>query len=242
MVDLLGQKVKGRAPRGSVPRWAEKYGYSERNVKKFLVRGREVGEMPPFDDPSRMEEWAHKYLPNVTKRLRAGIEKAKGNDQAAGGSDLLVPSDPDRPPEKIDLPDVHESEMGVEWQLAQYQREFAMLGKMRTSALENGEFSRASNYFDQQQKVSAEIRQLERLLPQVLEQRGDYQRTAEVRRTTTEFLTALKRSLLGRAAKASAKLRNAATDSQMVQTWKDEINEVFRECCELEFAEKLELE
>lgn len=238
MEDLLGQKVSDRAPRGSVPRWAERYGYSPRSVKKFLDRGRQVGEMPPFDAPERMEDWARKHLPQVTKRFRTGVEQAMGGTVPAA----TVP-DSDKEPERIELPEVHDSEMGVEWQLNQYQREFAMLGKLRKEALENAEFSRASNYFDQQQKVSSEIRQLERLLPQVLEQRGDYQRTAAVRQVTTEFLTTLKRSLLGRATKAASRLREAAAnDAQMVQAWKDEVNVVFRECCNAGFLENLELE
>lgn len=237
---MLGQKVSDRAPRGSVPRWAERYGYSERAVKKFLDLGRRVGEMPPFDAPERMEVWAGKYLSQVTKRLRNGIEKAMGGQPAA--EVLLTKAAPEKLADKIELPEVHDFEMGVEWQLSQYQREFAMLGKLRKEALEREEFSRASNYFDQQQKVSSEIRQLERLLPQVLEQRGDYQRTSAVKQATTEFLTTLKRSLLGRATKAAARLRAAASDAEMMQAWKDEINAVFGECCEAGFTEKLELQ
>lgn len=237
MEDLLGAKVRDRAPRGSVPRWAERYGYSERAVKKFLVRGRAVGEMPPFDYPEKMEDWGQKYLPQITKRFRAGVEMAMGNPSSA--VDLGKPATED---EKIELPEVHDSELGVEWQLAQYQREFAMLGKLRKEALEKSEFSRASNYFDQQQKVSAEIRQLERLLPTVLEQRGDYQRTAAVRDATIEFLKVLKRGLLGRAEKVSARLRETSTDAAMREVWKTEIHAVFRECCEAGFAETLILE
>jgi hypothetical protein len=142
----------------------------------------------------------------------------------------------------MDLPEVHESELGMEMQLVGYRREFAMLAKLREESLRKGEFSRASNYFDQQQKVSSEIRQLERLLPTVLEQRGDYQRTAAVRSATVEFLTVLKRSLLGRAGKAAARLRSASSDSDLQSAWRDEINSVFRDCCTAGFAETLTLE
>jgi hypothetical protein len=237
MTDLLGQKESTRAPRGSVPRWAERYGYSERAVKKFLVRGRQVGEMPPFDHPERMEDWGRRHLSQVTKRFRAGVEHAMGKPAPAAQE-----KDDEKENEGIDLPDVHESELGMEMQLIGYQREFAMMAKLREKALRDGEFSRANNYFDQQQKISSEIRQLERLLPTVLEQRGDYQRTAAVRSATVEFLTVLKRTLLGRDAKAAGRLRSAASDAEMRDAWRSEINAVFRDCCEAGFADTLVLQ
>ena len=216
-----------------MPRWAERYGYSERAVKKFLVRGRQVGVMPPFDAPEQMEDWGRQYLPQVTKRFRAGVEHAMGKP---------APVDEEKESEGIELPDVHESEMGMEMQLVGYQREFAMLAKLREKALRDGEFSRANNYFDQQQKVSSEIRQLERLLPTVLEQRGDYQRTAAVRSATVEFLTVLKRTLLGRDAKAAGRLRGAVSDAEMRDVWRAEINACFRDCCDAGFSDTLVLQ
>ena len=235
MVDLLGKPVGGRTPRGSIPRWAERYGYSERAVKKFIDLGRRAGDPVPFDEPEKMEDWATRHMDRVTKRFRAGVLKAMG---------VEVPAVAEEKPEAqpIDLPEVHESELGMEAQLDGYRREFAMLAKLREKALQAGEFSRASNYFDQQQKVSSEIRQLERLLPTVLEQRGDYQRTAAVRSATVEFLTVLKRALLGRAAKAGTRLRAAGSDAEMAEAWRSEIHAVFRECCTGGFVDQLTLE
>lgn len=234
MVDLLGKPVSDRTPKGAIPRWASRYGYSERAVKKFLAIGKAAKDPAPFEQPERMEEWGIKHLGKLTRRFRAGI------DQAMGKIPPAVEAESESEP--IDLPEVHEHELGMEQQLAGYRREFAMLAKLREKALQAGEFSRASNYFDQQQKVSSEIRQLERLLPTVLEQRGDYQRTAVVRAATVEFLTVLKRSLLGRAGKASARLRCATSDSELADAWRTEINAVFRECCAAGFAETLTLE
>jgi hypothetical protein len=237
MVDLIGNKVLERAPRGSVPKWAERYGYSERAVKKFLDLGRKVGEMPPFDHPEKMEDWAGRHIRNVTRRFQAGVQQALGGEsvesEKGGGAGEAEP---------MDLPEVHESEMGMEMQLSGYQREFAMLAKLRDQALRAGDFSRANNYFDQQQKVSSEIRQLERLLPTVLEQRGDYQRTAAVRTATIEFLTVLKRTLLGRDSKASSRLRAAKSDAELRDAWRAEINACFREVCSTGFGENLILE
>jgi len=237
MVDLIGNKVLERAPRGAVPRWAERYGYSERAVKKFLDVGRRVGELPPFDRPEKMEEWAARHLRQVTRRFHAGIQQALGSQVPENEKPTGAPS-----PESIDLPEVHESEMGMEMQLSGYQREFAMLAKLRDQCLRAGDFSRANNYFDQQQKVSSEIRQLERLLPTVLEQRGDYQRTAAVRTATVEFLTVLKRTLLGRDAKAASRLRAASSDAELRDAWRSEINACFREACTSSFGENLTLE
>lgn len=231
---MLGKPVGDRTPKGSIPRWAVRYGYSERAVKKFLAIGKAAKDPAPFDEPERMEDWGAKHLGKITRRFRAGIEQAMGKAPS-------TPAD-EQAAEPITLPDVHESELGMEKQLAGYQREFAMLAKMREQALQAGEFSRASNYFDQQQKVSSEIRQLERLLPTVLEQRGDYQRTSVVRSTTVEFLTVLKRSLLGRAAKAATRLRAAKSDAELAEAWRTEINAVFRECCAAGFGETLTLE
>jgi hypothetical protein len=235
VTDLLGCKIPERAPKGAIPRWAARYGYSERAVKKFMDHGRKVGDMPPFDFPERMEGWAEKHLPQITKRFRQGVELAMGKSSQPASNEKA-------PEEPIDLPEVFESELGMENQLSGYRREFAMLAKLRENALRAGEFSRASNYFDQQQKVSSEIRQLEKALPLILEQRGDYQKTADMREAVTDFLTILKRSLLGRDAKASARLHAATSDAETREIWKAEIHAVFRECCENGFGEKLTLE
>ena len=233
MVDLLGKSVVGRTPRGSIPRWAERYGYSERAVKKFIELGKAAGDPVPFDEPDQMEEWAQRNTGKVTNRFRAGVMKAMGIEAQPAEEEKPVP---------MELPEVHERELGMEAQLDGYRREFAMLAKMREASLKAGEFSRASNYFDQQQKVSSEIRQLERLLPQVLESRGDYQRTALVRSSTVEFLTVLKRGLLNRATKAAMRLRASGSDAEMADAWRAEIHAVFRECCAAGFAETLSLE
>lgn len=237
MVDLLGKPVGERVPKGAIPRWAARYGYSERAVKKFVAVGKDVKDPCPFDHPEKMADWVAKHLGKVTARMQAGIERASGRDVPAssGGGE-------DSGDQTINLPEVHDADLGMEQQLSGYRREFAMLAKMREQALRAGEFSRASNYFDQQQKVSSEIRQLERLLPTVLEQRGDYVRTAAVRTATTEFLVILKRSLLGRATKAASRLRACASDADLQSAWRSEINDVFADCCTAGFAETLLLE
>lgn len=235
MVDLLGKSVGGRTPRGSIPRWAERYGYSERAVKKFIDIGRRAGDPVPFDEPEKMDDWATRHMDRVTKRFRAGVLKAMGVEVPA-----VVAEKQEAQP--IELPEVHERELGMEVQLETYRRRFALLEKLLQAALQAGDFSKVSNYSDQQQKVSSEIRQLERLLPTVLEQRGDYQRTAAVRSATVEFLTVLKRALLGRAAKAGTRLRAAGSDAEMAEAWRTEIHAVFRECCVGGFADQLTLE
>jgi hypothetical protein len=235
VVDLLGKPEVERTPKGSISRWAARYGYSNRAVKGFLATGKAAGDVPPFDEPEKMEDWGRRHLGKITGRFRAGIEQAMGKEAAA------VPEAPESF-SPIQLPDVQEHEMGMEVQLAGYHREHAMLLKMREKALTDGDFSRANNYFDQQSKVSSEIRQLERLLPTILEQRGDFQRTAETRAATIEFLTILKRSLLGRGAKAAGRLRAAASDVEMQEAWREQIIAVFRECCSQGFGETLSLE
>jgi hypothetical protein len=235
MVDLLGKPVGSRTPKGSIPRWAVRYGYSERAVKKFLAIGKAARDPVPFEEPEKMQDWGTRHLGKLTRRFLAGIDLASGKEPTTNAE-----TETDAVP--MDLPEVHESEMGMEMQLAGYRREFAMLAKLRETALRAGEFSRASNYFDQQQKVSSEIRQLERLLPTVLEQRGDYQRSSVVRAATVEFLTVLKRSLLGRAGKAASRLRAASSDAELQDAWRLEINAVFRECCAGGFTETLTLE
>lgn len=234
MVDLLGKPETERTPKGAIPRWADRYGYSIRAVKGFIATGKAAGDVPPFDEPEKMEDWGRRHLGKLTRRFRQGIEQATGGKSSA----------PDAPESfsPIQLPDVQAHEMGMEVQLDGYRREFAMLAKLREKALTDGDFSRANNYFDQQSKVSSEIRQLERLLPTILEQRGDFQRTAEVRAATIEFLTVLKRSLLGRGAKAAGRLRAAGSDVEMQEAWREQIIAVFRECCSQGFGETLSLE
>ena len=63
-------------------------------------------------------------------------------------------------------------------------------------------------------------------------------RAAAVRSSTVEFLTVLKRSLLGRSGKAAERLRAATeSDTALAKAWRDEINEVFREVCASKFSE-----
>jgi hypothetical protein len=57
------------------------------------------------------------------------------------------------------------------------------------------------------------------------------------------FLTVLQRALLGRGAKAAARLRDCCgSDADLVKAWRDEISAVFAECCEAKFEDQLQLE
>ena len=227
MVDLLGKSTDYRAPHGAIARWAEKYGYGERQIKNWLATGKRANDLPPLDTPEKMPEWLRKHFSRVPARFASAI--ADTPPPAAPAGDRFV------------MPVAHSGEGSLEIQIAGYQREWALLGKLREAALTEGEFSKASNYLTQQQQVSAELRQLERLLPTVLEQRGDFQRTAEVRAAVTDFLTVLKRNLLGRSAVASGRLKGAAGDQELQAVWRQEINAVFAACCSQQFSDPLVL-
>jgi hypothetical protein len=232
MVDLLGQACDYRAPHGAVERWAKRYGYGKRQIKNWIAAGKAAGDLPPFEEPERMLEWLERHYERVPARFASAVGEM-GKPAAPEIVQVAV--------ERFEMPQAHAGEGSLEIQIAGYQREWALLGKLREAALTKEEFSKASNYLTQQQNVSAELRQLERLLPSVLEQRGDFQRTSEVRAAVTDFLTVLKRNLMGRAPAASARLRSAPGDAELQAAWRDEINAVFAACCSQKFADPLVL-
>jgi hypothetical protein len=203
-----------------------------RQIKNWIAVGRAAGDLPPLDAPEKMLEWLERHFERVPARFASVV------------GEMAKPPEPEIvqvAAERFEMPQAHAGEGSLEIQIAGYQREWALLGKLREGALRKEEFSKASNYLTQQQNVSNELRQLERLLPSVLEQRGDFQRTSEVRSTVTDFLTILKRNLLGRAPAAAARLRSAPGDAELQAAWRDEVNAVFAACCSQKFADPLVL-
>ena len=233
--DLFGQSAEARTPPGSIPRWAERYGYGIRQIKNWLALGRKEGEMPPFDDPEKLGPWCEKHLGKIPKRLAGRLEAELRGESVA-------PAEEASPPETFEIPEVDAGGLGIEQQLENYRREFLVLTKLRHESLEKGEFTRADRYLEQQQKVSAEIRQLEKLLPTILEQRGDLRPSSEVRRTTTEALKVLRQVLFGRGGKSAHRFLGLRSEAEVKQLWGEEIGAAFRDACESGFQETLTLE
>ena len=229
MVDLFGSETCNRAPHGAIARWAERYGYGQRQIKNWLAEGRKSSDPPPLDHPERMPDWLRRHYDRVPARFAKAItaDPVKIEEPAVA--------------ERVVMPIAHACEGSIELQIEGYRREWALLSKLRAEALCEGEMGKASSYLTQQQSVSAELRQLDRLLPQVLEQRGDFQRTAEVRGAVTEFLTVLKQQLLGRASRAAGRLRGVSGDVELQAVWRDEINAVFALCATTQFHDPLVL-
>jgi len=232
-----------RAKRGKIPVWAERYGYGERQIKNWLAAGRESGKPPPFDHPERMPEWftAH-HTQKVPQRLLDAVEKlGRGETLGATQPASASPSVPDATP--FVLPTVGAHEIGdLETQLNGYRREWALIAKLREDALVKGELSKASGYLTQQQLVSQEIRQLEKLLPDVLRQRGDTLSVAETKAETIDLLKVLRQALLNHGLKAVTRLRAAVSDTELAALWKSEIESVFASCCSAGFEEVLTLD
>lgn len=227
MTDLLGEKVSERIPRGTIPRWVELYGFSERQIKKWWAMGREVGEVPPLDQPELFELWAEKHMGKITKRLADSIYRAKGGESASSSPAPAAP---------MEMPEVREDELGMEAQLRYYRMEFVTLQKLREKALMDQDFPRAKQYFAEGKEMSAEIRQLEKALPAALEHAGTYQRTAEIRQEVGKMLAYLKRSLITRGSKAGPKLRATTNDADTAAVWKSEIEAIFGECVDERFG------
>jgi len=244
-VDLLGEDVgkseATRTKRGRIPAWAERYGYGERQIKNWLADGKEAGDPVPLDSPGEMAAWFEgRYSKKVPARLLEAIEKLTGTKPAGSTSGEGVKRS-EKELEPFEMPSIDEHELGIEQQLDSYRRKWLMLEKLHMKALHASDFSRASNYFGQQKEVSAEIRQLERLMPTVLEQRGDFQRTSEVRNETVGMLKVLQTSLIGHGVKCAPRLRAAANDAEWAAAWRQEMEEVFRRVCGRKFAAEFEL-
>lgn len=232
--DLLGHEAEVRVPKGSIPRWVARYGYGTRQIKNWLAKGREVGELPPFEQPEKMADWAGRYLGKVPGRLQEAIDKLTGAAAEEKAPETV---------EHFEIPDVSQDAMGVEADLHRFRHKLAVIHRMHDDALREKRFSEASRLLEQAREVSGEVRQLEKLLPAVKEASGEWMRTAETQKHTMAFLTVLQRALLGRGAKAAAKLRACCgSDADLVRAWRDEVSAVFAECCENKFEESLVLE
>lgn len=236
--DLFGAKGSARTPRGMIPRWADRYGYSVRLIKKWLAAGREAEDMPPLEEPEKMAAWAERVLGKVPNRLAEALESldhpAKAEPPGA--------KEEDPAPEVFEVPEVRDDELGIEQQLENFRREMVMLQKLRRGALERGEFSRADGYLSSMGKVSQEIRQLEKLLPSLKREQGDLKSTDEVRRETVGALKVLRTALFSRGQKARQRLAEVADEEEAGRIYVEEIEAAFREAAEAGFEEQLVLE
>lgn len=230
--DLFGVDPKARTPRGAIPRWAERYGYSVRQIKNWIQAGRDAQDMPPFEEPGKLAAWCDRVLGKVPPKLAEAIERLGGKVEPV-----------ERPAAApIEMPEVRDDELGIEAQLEHFRREMVMLQKLRRQAFEAGEMSKATGYLDQMRDVSAEIRQMEKMMPQLLQARGEMRPTDEVRRETVQALKVLRTSLLSRGRKARARLVAIGDEDEATRIWAEEIENAFREAAECGFEETLVLE
>lgn len=231
---MLGNPVKVRR-RGDIPRWAESYGYSVRQIKNWLADGKGAGKPPPLDEPAKMPGWFESvYSKRCPEKLATAVGRLTGEGPKQGEKKEAE--------EAIPLPDISADALGVEADLARFRRKSALAHRLHEQALERGDISKARGYMDQATAISAEIRQLEKLLPILKAEAGEWGRMAEMEKATVDFLTVLKRALLGRASTAAPKLRDTASTAELAVVWRSEIEAVFAACCEGRFAEVLELE
>lgn len=236
--DLFGAKGSARTPRGMIPRWAKRYGYSVRLIKKWLAAGREAKDMPPLEEPENMAAWAERVLGKVPDRLEAALEalnQAPEVEKAEAKEEAAVP-------EIFAVPEVRDDELGIEQQLENFRREMVMLQKLRRGALERSEFSRADGYLSSMSKVSQEIRQLEKLLPSLKREQGDLKSTDEVRRETVGALKVLRTALFSRGQKARHRFAQVVDEEEAGRIYVEEIETAFREAAEAGFEEQLVLE
>lgn len=233
--DLFGAEGSKRTPRGMIPRWAERYGYSVRLIKKWLAAGRELGDMPPLEEPDKMADWAERVLGSVPKRLSEALETIGAPPPEKAAPEEVAP-------EVFEVPSVRDDELGIEQQLENFRREMVVLQKMRRTALERSEMSRADAYLVSMNKVSQEIRQLEKMLPSLLRERGDLKSTDEVRRETVAALKVLRTALFSRGQKARSRFAKSTDEEEAGRIFVEEIDTAFRDACDAGFAEQLTLE
>ena len=232
--DLLGHVADTKVPKGSIPRWGELFGYGVRQIKNWLALGREKGDMPPFEDPVALLEWAGRHLERVPGRLQEAVDALTGQKSEAREETPAAA-------ETFELPDISNDELSVEADLQRFRRSLAIAHRMHDQSLEKGDTLKARQFMDQAREISAEVRQLEKLLPQMRAESGDWMLQAEVKRELMDLLNVLYRALLGRAPKAAGRIREATSDAELQQIWRAEMQEVFADCSRSGFAEGFEL-
>lgn len=237
-VDLLGAPTNQgpkRGGRGKIPAWAARYGYGERQIKNWLRTGREAKDPAPLDQPDLMPAWfARHYSKTVPAKLLEAIEKHTGS---APETPL-----PETKAEPFEKPDVREDELSIESQLRRFRESEATAHKLYIREMEAGNSAKANFYLQQQRDLSSEVRQLEKALPVILEQRGEFIRTSEVRRTVTDLLLSLKRSLTTQGPKAERTLRATTSTAEFDAAWRALMADTFEACCAGNFADPLSLE
>lgn len=72
-----------------LPEYAVFYGKDERTIKRLVRRGKEVGKLPPLDEPARMPGWWRQYMDHEVPDWLLGFPPTGGSpDRHANSSDV----------------------------------------------------------------------------------------------------------------------------------------------------------
>lgn len=236
-IDLLGSEVvePRSKPRRALKQadYAEKYGYSIRQVKNWIKDGRDKKSPPPLDTPAEMPNWFESvYSRRCPEKLWTAVESLASPPTSEAPRDLAP----------IALPELKPGELGILQTLQRVREADARNHKLYLQALEQGDQARANFHSKEITRLSAELRQLEKQVQTLNEKTRVVVPAVEVRNEVTSMLTSLYRQLMGGGDKFRDRLQKAETPEQFATAWKLALNEVFGVCSTTEFAEPFSLD
>jgi hypothetical protein len=216
---------------------AELWGYSEKQLKNWVRRGRESDDPAPIRRPDLMCAWfrrvhaprdAPEKLRMAAQRIIDGHrkpEKSKSGDQA--------------PVERIEIA---ESEKGMLAMLDRYRTAEVTLHNKYMAAVEAGDETRAQFLLSEWSKMGEKVRALEKHAPKVLEELKIYVRRDEIQRELESLHSAIIKAFRQEFRLARIALKATTGTEEWAKEIDATVDRVALMLAETEFRDPLELQ
>ena len=148
--------------------YVDRYGTSERTVKRWVAQGKKAGVMPPLDDVERMREWwaqvsPHRCPDKLLVAAMAAVPVAKRGLPAAPLLELPVQKPKKEEPVAVPraLREVGEQERGTEASLARLKEAEVHAHEIYLEALRSGKDAQAKLALKSFADLSEQVAKLE---------------------------------------------------------------------------------
>lgn len=222
---------------GIQPVIAERYRVSERTLKGWIRRGRDLGDPCPFRRPAEMPAWYERCFPDrrCPEKVMAAIDDLLAGAETDAAPAESVPAGNDW---KVEI---DEGEMGIAAMLSRARRHEAMVYRLFVAAMEKNETDRAAFLQKQWGDAAEKLRAIEKMAPKALEELGVYVRKDEVKREVSVIFGSVLKVFEAEFRAARGKLMKVEGQGAWDRAVGDVVEKAKALLLESSFAEPLEL-
>lgn len=219
--------------------WAALWGYSERQIKNWIALGREKSRPVPLGIADQMPQWFSeiygkpppgKLLESVARLTARPAPDVLTLDGGASGGEAPTAQPP------LPVPSIDSGTLGIEHTLDRLRRAEAQAFALHEQAVQASD-SKANYYLNQALSISAEMRQLERSIPDLQARTGQTMPTADVRAAVQGLAGNLRAAIESMGVRSRDRLLATVTAAEWQAVWMEECAEIFAALCEGPFGE-----